>query len=321
MNLSNTGGGGRGSDSGSIVGSVILHGKKEFWKKGGNYHYHHGMAPGDNTLDALVSRVLLRGIIDQATEDNAAAAASSAGVITPSRGFNAERFVRDYIAFMTTPGTHNDTYAGTCHRMFFKNLTEGRSPRDCPDNDGHNVDAIDALMTVPIIVALCASNSGLHDEAVRNQMVVDCIRCTRNSTVVMRYAQLYASMLHSVLQGSCTIAEAAQAAGLRIGKDFAAIVRTRPGAADPMCACYIDSAFDALLYFAVKYGDSDSDGTTLLLRSTNAGGENVARGSLLGALVGARYGLDGLPAHLRDGLVQSEGIIRDAKILSEIFPH
>mmetsp|Transcript_17736 Transcript_17736/g.30030 ORF Transcript_17736/g.30030 Transcript_17736/m.30030 type:complete len:91 (+) Transcript_17736:52-324(+) len=28
MNLSNTGGGGRGSDKGDIVGSVILHGKK-----------------------------------------------------------------------------------------------------------------------------------------------------------------------------------------------------------------------------------------------------------------------------------------------------
>lgn len=34
MNLSNTGGGGRGGDHGSIIGDVICHGKKEFWKKG-----------------------------------------------------------------------------------------------------------------------------------------------------------------------------------------------------------------------------------------------------------------------------------------------
>lgn len=40
MNLSNTGGGGRGSDQGSIIGDVINHGKKQFWEKGGNYHYH-----------------------------------------------------------------------------------------------------------------------------------------------------------------------------------------------------------------------------------------------------------------------------------------
>jgi hypothetical protein len=37
MSLSNTGGGGRGSDKGDIVGSVILHGKKQYWMKGGTY--------------------------------------------------------------------------------------------------------------------------------------------------------------------------------------------------------------------------------------------------------------------------------------------
>ena len=54
---------------------------------------------------------------------------------------------------MQTPGSHNDTYAATAHRMFFKNLIEGVEPKLFPDNDGHNVDAIDALTyTVPIIL-------------------------------------------------------------------------------------------------------------------------------------------------------------------------
>lgn len=44
-----------------------------------------------------------------------------------------------------------------------------------------------------------------------------------------------------------------------------------------MSACYIDSAFPTLLYYAAKYGD---DPEQALLRSTNAGGENVARGAL-----------------------------------------
>ena len=58
-----------------------------------------------------------------------------------------------YMKFMQTPGTHNDTYAATAHRMFFKNLKEGKQPSECPDNDGHNVDAIDALtITVPVII-------------------------------------------------------------------------------------------------------------------------------------------------------------------------
>lgn len=109
MNLSNTGGGGRGSDKGDIVGTVILHGKKEFWLKGGDYHYHHGMQPGENTLDALITRVLTQSMLKTTALDSS-------------------DFRNAYITFMTTPGSHNDTYAGTCHRMFFKNLVAGRSP-------------------------------------------------------------------------------------------------------------------------------------------------------------------------------------------------
>ena len=41
--------------------------------------------------------------------------------------------------FMTTPGSHNDVYAGTCHRMFFSNYVTGKDPKKCADNDGHNV--------------------------------------------------------------------------------------------------------------------------------------------------------------------------------------
>lgn len=48
---------------------------------------------------------------------------------------------------------------------------------------------------------------------------------------------------------------------------------------DPMTACYIDSSFPSLLYYAAKYGQDDPE--QALLRSTNAGGENVARGALV----------------------------------------
>lgn len=46
---------------------------------------------------------------------------------------------------------------------------------------------------------------------------------------------------------------------------------------DPMTACYLDSSFPSLLYYATKYGPLDPE--QALLRSTNAGGENVARGA------------------------------------------
>ena len=117
MNLSNTGGGGRGSDKGDIIGDVILHDKKKYWLKGGNYHYHHGMQAGENTLDTLVARLLSQSL-------------------TTEGKFDCDKYLEKYTAYMTTPGTHNDTYAGTAHRMFFANFARGKNNRSCADNDG-----------------------------------------------------------------------------------------------------------------------------------------------------------------------------------------
>ena len=53
-----------------------------------------------------------------------------------------------------------------------------------------------------------------------------------------------------------------------------------------MAACYIDQSFPALLHFAYKYADNPEQA---VLANANAGGENVARGSLIGALLGAAH--------------------------------
>jgi ADP-ribosyl-[dinitrogen reductase] hydrolase len=112
MSLSNTGGAGRGGRDGSIIGDVINHGKKKFW--GVPYmHYHQGMSAGDNTLNALCARVLIRSIIE------------CGGHYSPASALKA------YTTFMTTPGSHNDTYAESFHRIFFANYAAGRPPSDC----------------------------------------------------------------------------------------------------------------------------------------------------------------------------------------------
>ena len=71
MNLSNTGGAGRGSDSGNIIGDVIMHGKKEFWSRGSgaSYHYHQGMKAGDNTLEALITRLVMGSLTEKGDYD------------------------------------------------------------------------------------------------------------------------------------------------------------------------------------------------------------------------------------------------------------
>ena len=43
------------------MGDVINHGKHQFWGKP-NVHYHQGMKAGENTLNAICARVVLRTI-------------------------------------------------------------------------------------------------------------------------------------------------------------------------------------------------------------------------------------------------------------------
>ena len=68
---------------------------------------------------------------------------------------------------MTTPDTHNDVYASTSIRIFFKNYSLGKSAEKCPGTDGHNTDSIDNLtILMPIIISNLFS-----DEKKRNSEI------------------------------------------------------------------------------------------------------------------------------------------------------
>jgi hypothetical protein len=117
--------------------------------------------------------------------------------MTESGEFNADSFREQYMKFMQKPGSHTDTYAATAHRMFFKNLVVGTDPKLCPDNDGHNVDAIDALTTaIPVIIQYADSEPQL-----RNQKVMEAIRVIRNVKSVESYAIHLSDLLVEVLNG------------------------------------------------------------------------------------------------------------------------
>ena len=229
MSLSNTGGGGRGSDQGSIVGDVILHGKKKFWKRGGNFHYHHGMRPGENTLEAQLMRLVVRSLT------------ASSGAL------DAAALRKGYIDFMTTEGSHNDTYASTCHRMFFANMQAGVPPERCPDNDQHNVDTMDGMvMAIPLMLAQARDGDGTtggdggggaHDAQIR-----ELIGVTRNSRQCGDYAVVLSSIFRRVLQAPTSADPAAvlrdaveDAASRHFRMDLKGEV-ARAGRSDPMTA-------------------------------------------------------------------------------------
>ncbi len=125
---------------------------------------------------------------------------------------------------------------------------------------------------------------------------------------------MYSDMLSMIIKDNVPLRDIAGAAGMELGIDLVKEAKMS-GRRDPMTACYIDSAFPAMLYFAFKYGSNPEE---CLLKSTNAGGENVARTSLLGALVGASVGYSQFPAHFKNDLALSGEYYQEAVQLADI---
>lgn len=213
MSKSNTGGAGRGSYRGDVIGKVIFHGKKQFWKPYADYHYHQGMAAGDNTLEGILTRRVC----------NVTAAAG--GKFDPSA------IVSDYIRFMTTPGTHNDTYCGTSHRMFFAKYASGVPAKDCPDNDGHNVDTADSIVTTVPVGLIVA------DDATAQAQVATMVGLTRNSKTASQHAKVFAGILRAIVKGGTARQEVLKASTtMRYDVRRAVETAARRRHADPVTA-------------------------------------------------------------------------------------
>ena len=134
--------------------------------------------------------------------------------------FNASAIINDYVTFMQTPGSHNDTYASTAHRMFFKNLVERGLPLDqCPDNDRHNVDTTDGI-TMSIPIGLLSADS---EEAM--SQVQHTVALTRKSQTASEYATFFASLLRRVASGE-NVRSVAVSAAQKLNYDVVGDVNT-----------------------------------------------------------------------------------------------
>jgi len=64
-------------------------------------------------------------------------------------------------------------------------------------------------------------------------------------------------------------------------------------------ACYVEESVPAVIYLALKYHKDPEKG---LIVNANLGGDNVHRGAVLGALLGAANGLEAFPERWVKGL-------------------
>lgn len=286
LSRASTGGAGRGSQAGDVVGSIILHGKKQLWTHP-HRHYHFGLRAGDNTLNLLCARVLLRGM-----------AASGC--------YNSQDFLRAYVAFMTTPDSHNDTYAESYHRDFFANYARGVPPDQCAGAEGHDTASIGGLVTLPPVVAAVTRE---HDPSTLEQCLLAHLRLTHRSAKLERHALALGNLLNRLLHdpapavGSLAISEA-ESVGFPATRVIGQVNRERRPDVDVIGgllspACYIDQSFPAVLYLAARYPD---DFEAALVANTNVGGDNCHRGSVLGAILGAALGVQAIPQRWIHGL-------------------
>lgn len=289
MALANTGKAGRGSQDGNVVGEVILLGKKHHWGQA-KRHYHHGMEAGDNTLNLLCARVLLRSLTVNGRHDSA-------------------DFLREYVSFMTTPDRHNDTYAESYHRDFFANYARGLPAERCAGAEGHDTASIGGLVSLPPVV-FAAMHLGAP--AAASAAALAQLRLTHRSAQLEHFALEFCDVLvHLLGDPSPHIAPLACAAAKRLGFPAEATLervhRNRMPDHEVIggllsSACYIDQSLPAALYLAARYPD---DFEAALIANTNLGGDNCHRGAVLGAMLGAALGVAAIPERWRQGLTAS----------------
>ncbi|XP_062270826.1 uncharacterized protein LOC133976595 [Scomber scombrus] len=292
LSLSNTAGSGRTAWSTSarrteVVGNVILHDKLHLWKSPrGSVHYHQGLQAGDNTLNVLcalrAARTLAASGFDDVSQPEARAA-----VLT------------DYVQFLTTPGTHRDTYAESNHRSFFSDwqeekpttgrevlmFAERRSKRMLGSKfSDSQLDAIGCLSMILPFVLLSASAN--EERAV--SAAVEWVKLTHPHPRVPEYVSIYSRALHAVL-GGAGVRQQAEHALRKLGtwdtcQSYSRKAARLPEASEQRLrvhqsavnylglACYTKGALSSLFYLAHEFHD---DVTAGILTNTNCGGSYI----------------------------------------------
>jgi ADP-ribosyl-[dinitrogen reductase] hydrolase len=256
----------------------ILHDQAPYWGQKG-IHYHQFLRAGENTLNVKLCHLLVESL-----NDNGA--------------YDADDYLSKYIAFMTTPGNHRDTYIEECHRNFFANYARGRAPRKCGVAEKH----IGGLVgIIPIVAYYCNQPDKAREAALAH------LALTHPGDKMKAAGSLVIEILLKIFNGTdlktAIVEEIGSQRNPLLGHPF------KKWLDDPddwvigprlSTACYVEDSVPAVVYLALKYHDEPQKA---LIVNTNLGGDNVARGAVLGALLGASCGIESFPRQWVDGLV------------------
>jgi ADP-ribosyl-[dinitrogen reductase] hydrolase len=255
----------------------ILHDQLQYWGKR-DIHYHQFLEAGENTLNLKLCTLLMDSL-------------------NANKGYSSDDYLKRYIAFMTTPGTHRDTYVEEYHRHFFTNFAKGKSPHQCGVAEKH----IGGLVgLVPIVLFYRHSDSRAREAALEH------LSLTHLGQKMAAAAEALVHLLMEVLSGrplrEVLLQQIRDQKNPFYGFPYLqwldeldeAVVGRRLST-----ACYVEDSVPSVLYLALKYHNRPEQG---LVANTNLGGDNVHRGAVLGALLGAANGLEAFPTRWVKGL-------------------
>lgn len=258
----------------------ILHDQAKYWGKKG-IHYHQFLQPGENTLNLKLAWELF-------------------SYLEGGREYSAEEWLEKFIAFLTIPGKHKDTYVEEYLREFFINRSKGEAPLSCGRKNEKHIGGFSLML--PLLLTDTQPTEKPIERALTH------LALTHGGAAMNQWGRLIATLLLKLLDGE-NISNALPAAAERMESklDLANMFSMLDYPDNTVVgmhyssACYVDYAVPATLYLAVKYQNNPKEG---LIANTMCGGDNCGRGTVLGALLGAINGLAGWPAEWQECLLQ-----------------
>jgi len=289
------------------------------------FHYHHGLAKGENTLGAHLVRVLLRSI-------------ANAGEYHP------DAFLEAFVHHLATPGLNSDPYTEIYVRHWFENYSRGLPLHACAENQ-RDVWSIGSHggMIRPMVLSLFFPESVYQATGMAFEHQV----LTHRSENVASALSVSVPLLHNLAAGAepgPALEAHARDVHLPVvtGDGLFAAYRDHHGPGNIpdeqmwnlhtnlrseafdlrgmvdripeeeavmgvfATACYPEHGLPLSLYLAARHR---TEVEASLLANANAGGDNVHRGMVLGLLVGAAQ--DEIASELKAGLHDRDSIQND----------
>jgi ADP-ribosyl-[dinitrogen reductase] hydrolase len=258
----------------------ILHEQRQYWGVKG-IHYNQFLQAGENTLNVKLARELLI-------------------FLKENGNYNAELWLEKMVSFLVTPGNHQDTYIEEYLRHFITTYGKNKKMIDCGRKDEKHIGGFSLML--PLTIA-CG-----HQSDYAKNLSLKHLALTHGGSSMKAWGMMIVAILLNALNGNSmkdAIAAAAEEAKIKMDIDQFVSLADYPDITVVTkhfsSACYVDYAVPATVFLALKYENSPEKG---MIANTMCGGDNVGRGAVLGALLGAVHGMKGWPAKWVDGLVQ-----------------